>query len=104
MRLSRAGACFVVAGIYLVLRITIPMMRIGFLNSMTLVVSSIALMMLVQLALAVTIGAGDSVACVHSTRRYSLGNPRVKSRAISVPVSSSGKQIGQRRLDFQQFL
>ena len=55
MRLSRAGACFVVALIYLVLRVTIPMMRLGFLNSIALVVVSIALMMLVQLALAVCI-------------------------------------------------
>lgn len=55
MRLSRAGGCLAVAGVYVILRITIPMLRVAHLNGILMVVMSIALMMLVQLALAVSI-------------------------------------------------
>ncbi len=55
MRLSRAGACVVVAGVYLVLRFAMPMAGHGLLNPHLAVFLSVAVIMMMQLALVVGI-------------------------------------------------
>ena len=55
MRLSRSAGCMLVGGVYVILRVTIPMLGHQHVSALLLIVTSVALMMLVQLALAVCI-------------------------------------------------